>query len=209
MDVEKKASLWCQSLVKPGQFTGAKFVKPMSMKEHQTGYQAWVKKSMFKGLAPVSGGFGMKMLKKMGWEEGCPLGRSGQGHIAPIEVEVKMDRHGFGSSDKSGSKAPTRPSAPGLQVNPSREATKLLNGKHPVCVLQEVCAKKHLGVPSYEMVCCSGPDHMKTFLFKVITGIGTFQPAVSSPNKKQAKTQAAVAALQALGLLGSGSECII
>ena len=49
---------------------------------------------MFKGLAPVSGGFGMKMLKKMGWEEGCPLGRSGQGHIAPIEVEVKMDRHG-------------------------------------------------------------------------------------------------------------------
>ena len=50
--------------------------------------------SMFKGLAPVSGGFGMKMMKKMGWEEGCPLGRSGQGHVEPIEVEVKMDRHG-------------------------------------------------------------------------------------------------------------------
>ena len=40
-------------------------------------------------------------------------------------------------------------------------------GKHPVCVLQEVCAKKHWGVPSYELVSCGGPDHMKTFLFKV------------------------------------------
>ena len=50
--------------------------------------------SMFKGLAPVSGGFGMKMMKKMGWEEGCPLGRSGQGLVEPIEVEIKMNRRG-------------------------------------------------------------------------------------------------------------------
>ena len=42
--MEKMMELWCQSLVKPGQFMGAKFVKPMSMKEHQTGGQAWVKK---------------------------------------------------------------------------------------------------------------------------------------------------------------------
>eukprot|EP00731_Ephydatia_muelleri_P017603 Em0010g701a len=91
-EVEEKASRWCQSLVKPGQFTGAQLVRPMSMKEHQMGHQAWVTKSMFRDLAPVSG-VGMKMLKKMGWEEGCPLGRSGQGHVEPIEVEIKMDRY--------------------------------------------------------------------------------------------------------------------
>ena len=43
-EVAEKTSRWCQSMMKPGQFTGAKFVKPMSMKEHQTGHQAWVKK---------------------------------------------------------------------------------------------------------------------------------------------------------------------
>ena len=36
----------------------------------------------------------MKMMKKMGWEEGCPLGRSGQGLVEPIEVEIKMNRRG-------------------------------------------------------------------------------------------------------------------
>ena len=43
-EVEEKASRWCQSLVKPGQFTGAQLVRPMSMKEHQVGHQAWVTK---------------------------------------------------------------------------------------------------------------------------------------------------------------------
>ena len=50
--------------------------------------------STFKNLAPVAAGFGLKMLKKMGWEEGCPLGRSGRGIVEPIVVEVKMDRLG-------------------------------------------------------------------------------------------------------------------
>ena len=40
-------------------------------------------------------------------------------------------------------------------------------GKHPVCVLQEVCVKKHWGVPNYVLVDCAGPAHMRTFLFKV------------------------------------------
>ena len=43
-EVEAKASQWCKSLVNPGQFTGAKVVRPMSMKDHNTGYQAWAKK---------------------------------------------------------------------------------------------------------------------------------------------------------------------
>ena len=39
-------------------------------------------------------GFGMKMLKKMGWKEGHPIGKQGEGHVEPICVDVKMDRSG-------------------------------------------------------------------------------------------------------------------
>ena len=39
-------------------------------------------------------GFGMKMLKKMGWKEGQPIGKHGEGHVEPICLDVKMDRGG-------------------------------------------------------------------------------------------------------------------
>ena len=97
-------------------------------------------------------------------------------------------------------------------------------GKHPVSALQEICAKKHWDPPHYELLELGGPAHKKNFLYKVgdwkhITYIisiidhlaitlfhqqvsvplGTFQPAVASPSKKQAKAQAATACLQGLG----------
>lgn len=50
---------------------------------------------MFRGLAPVGDGFGMKMLKKMGWKEGQPIGKQGEGHVEPICVDIKMDRSGM------------------------------------------------------------------------------------------------------------------
>ena len=53
---------------------------------------------MFHGLAPVGDGFGMKMLKKMGWKEGQPIGKQGEGHVEPICLDVKMDRFGESSS---------------------------------------------------------------------------------------------------------------
>jgi len=49
---------------------------------------------MFHGLAPVMSSFGMKMLKKMGWQEGQPLGKKGEGHVEPIALDVKVDRSG-------------------------------------------------------------------------------------------------------------------
>ena len=36
----------------------------------------------------------MRMLCKMGWEMGQPLGRSGEGHTEPITLDVKLDRIG-------------------------------------------------------------------------------------------------------------------
>ena len=53
-----------------------------------------VTQDMFKGLAPVLSGFGVKMMKKMGWNEGQPLGRMGKGVTEPIAMDVKVDRAG-------------------------------------------------------------------------------------------------------------------
>ena len=49
---------------------------------------------MFRGLAPVMSGFGLKMLKRMGWQEGRPLGKKGEGNVEPIALEVKLNRSG-------------------------------------------------------------------------------------------------------------------
>ena len=53
-------------------------------------------------------------------------------------------------------------------------------GKHPVCVLQEVCAKKHWGVPSYKMVCCATPNHMMTGYLCRVSGVHVCVHAISN-----------------------------
>ena len=58
---------------------------------------------MFHGLMPVVSSFGLKMMKKMGWQEGTPLGRTGEGNTVPIALDVKMDRLG-----ESGGREQTR-----------------------------------------------------------------------------------------------------
>ena len=49
---------------------------------------------MFAGLNPVRSDFGLKMMKKMGWVEGTPLGKAGVGHIAPPVLSFQVDRKG-------------------------------------------------------------------------------------------------------------------
>ena len=49
---------------------------------------------MFTGLNPVRSDFGLKMMKKMGWVEGTPLGKGGVGHIAPPVLNFQVDRKG-------------------------------------------------------------------------------------------------------------------
>ena len=53
---------------------------------------------MFRGLAPVMSGFGMKMLLKHGWQVGQPLGKRGEGHKEPVVFDVKIDRHGLSTT---------------------------------------------------------------------------------------------------------------
>lgn len=49
---------------------------------------------MLRHLAPVRSEFGIKMLKRMGWEEGKPLGKMGEGQVEPITMDVKLNRSG-------------------------------------------------------------------------------------------------------------------
>ena len=194
--------------IKPGKYIGDKVtLLPLNLLEG--GDPAWVKKNQFKGLAPVRDGFGRKMMEKMGWREGMPLGRSGYGAVTPLELDVKTDRKGLGVGSNYLPPPPVITPYNPVQINSiatsgesadpwSRvvEPNALAGGKHPVCVLMEICAKKHWHSPVFEEVGEQGP---KSFKFKVITSMGCFQPQQSSINKKEAKRLAAMACLQGLG----------
>ena len=50
---------------------------------------------MLINAAPVADGFGKRLLKKMGWQEGEGLGKHREGTIEPIRVDIKVDRRGL------------------------------------------------------------------------------------------------------------------
>lgn len=74
-------------------------------------------------------------------------------------------------------------------------------GKHPVSALSEYCSKRKWPLPDYKLAFDHGAPHSRQFLFKVIVKDMEYQPPVVSGNKKQAKAEAAVYALKALGLM--------
>lgn len=192
-EVQMKMQNWCQSNVKPGQFTG-ELVKNLLPKEHlQGGFQAWAKKDMFHNLTPVSGGIGMKLLQKMGWKPGQVIGKRGEGCAEPIALTVKIDRKGLSAGKEKVAKKGTT-------------AVMDLQGKHPVSALAEYCSKRKWPLPDYSLVFDQGPAHHKQFLFKVLVNGTEFQPAVVCGNKKQAKAQAAIFALKGLGLIPEDAD---
>lgn len=50
---------------------------------------------MFSNLNPVREGFGSRMLRKLGWSHGQPLGKSGDGSAEPVPITFKSDRKGM------------------------------------------------------------------------------------------------------------------
>ncbi|XP_031846897.1 uncharacterized protein LOC116433201 isoform X2 [Nomia melanderi] len=185
---------WAESKQMPGQFTGSTGAKVLSPAELTSGYQAWARKDQLVSAQPVSGGMGMALLQKMGWRPGEGLGKNKEGTLEPLQLEVKLDKRGLVSEQDIGQKI-------GKTAKPLVPAIKTLEGKHPVSLLGEYCSKRKLGAPVYELCFECGPDHRKNFLFKVkVNGI-EYKPSVASPNKKQAKAEAAQICLQTLGLL--------
>lgn len=108
--------------------------------------------------APVSGGMGMHLLRKMGWNPGEGLGKEKTGALEPLLLEVKLNKKGLVASEEQKRR--------GSQKT-TKSAVKTLESKHPVSLLGEFTAKKKLGAPEYTLCLESGPDHKKMFLFKV------------------------------------------
>lgn len=77
----------------------------------------------------------------------------------------------------------------------------IVNGKHPVNILQEVCSKRKWTQPTYTIISEDGPAHKKNFLIKCNLNKVDYVPSFSSPNKKLAKAIAAIVCLQAFGLV--------
>ncbi|KAG8040583.1 hypothetical protein G9C98_002579 [Cotesia typhae] len=192
---QNEMKTWAESKQMPGQFTGSTGVKVLSAAELTSGYQTWARKDQLTSATPVSGGMGMALLQKMGWRPGEGLGKNKEGTLEPLQLEVKLDKRGLVSHQDVGVRSGKNPGKP---VVPT---IKTLEGKHPVSLLGEYCSKRKFGAPVYELCFECGPDHKKNFLFKVkVNGI-EYKPSVASPNKKQAKAEAAQICLQTLGLL--------
>uniref|UniRef100_A0A3Q2PVN2 Protein SON n=1 Tax=Fundulus heteroclitus TaxID=8078 RepID=A0A3Q2PVN2_FUNHE len=186
---QEQVDAWAQSSSVPGLFTGSTGAQVLSSEElSSSGPQAWLKKDQFLRAAPVSGGVGEFLMRKMGWRTGEGLGRNREGTVEPIVIDFKVDRKGLVAEGEKPQKQ-----TGGLVV------TKDLMGKHPVSALIELCNKKRIMQPDFVMVHHSGPDHRKSFLFKVTVNGVDYQPQTASPNKKHAKAMAATVALQALG----------
>ncbi|XP_057686640.1 protein SON [Corythoichthys intestinalis] len=186
---QEQVDAWAQSNTVPGLFTGSTGAQVLSSEElSNSGPQAWLKKDQFLKAAPVTGGVGEFLMKKMGWRSGEGLGRNREGTVEPIVIDFKVDRKGLLAEGEKPQKT-----TGGLVV------TKDLMGKHPVSALIELCTKKRMTQPDFVMVHHSGPDHRKNFLFKVTVNGADYQPQTASPNKKHAKAMAATVALQALG----------
>ncbi|XP_051799261.1 protein SON [Acanthochromis polyacanthus] len=154
---QEQVDAWAQSNTVPGLFTGSTGAQVLSSEELSTsGPQAWLKKDQFLKAAPVSGGVGEFLMRKMGWKTGEGLGRNREGTVEPIVIDFKVDRKGLVAEGEKPQKQ-----TGGLVV------TKDLMGKHPVSALIELCNKRRIMQPDFVMVHHSGPDHRKNFLFKV------------------------------------------
>ncbi|XP_066586408.1 protein Son-like isoform X2 [Prorops nasuta] len=193
---QKEMTNWAKSKQMPGQFTGSTGAKMLTPAELTSGYQAWARKDQLVSAQPLTGGMGMALLQKMGWRPGEGLGKNKEGTLVPLQLEVKLDKKGLVSEQDVGPKT-------NKVVKSITPTIKTLEGKHPVSLLGEYCSKRKYGAPVYELCFECGPDHKKMFLFKVkVNGI-EYKSSVTSPNKKQAKADAAHICLQTLDLLPS------
>uniref|UniRef100_UPI0037E71623 protein SON isoform X2 n=1 Tax=Semicossyphus pulcher TaxID=241346 RepID=UPI0037E71623 len=93
---QEQVDAWAQSNTVPGLFTGSTGAQVLSSEElSNSGPQAWLKKDQFLRAAPVSGGVGEFLMRKMGWKTGEGLGRNREGTVEPIIIDFKVDRKGL------------------------------------------------------------------------------------------------------------------
>jgi len=131
-------------------------------------------------------GVGKKLLQRMGWRPGQSLGKNGDGLTNPLRMEMKLDRRGLMTDEDK-------------QVS-RKEKEVLVNGKHPVGYVNELCDRRRWKYP--EFTCIElGPQHNKRFMWKATLNDVEYSLSVPSANKKAGKAQVCVVILQALGLV--------
>ncbi|XP_026810315.1 protein SON isoform X1 [Rhopalosiphum maidis] len=177
-----------------GQFTGHTGAKVLTPAELSAGFQTWVKKDQLKNSAPVNSGIGIHLLQKMGWKPGEGLGKNQSGSLEPLLLDVKMDKRGLVAEEE-------------LQGNRTKKFSKKavlptlsLEGKHPVSLLNEFCAKRKWDIPKFNTLDESGPSHRKTFIMTVVVN-GVQYCSSRCQTKKMAKMEAAKECLKEIGLL--------
>ncbi|XP_011184991.2 protein Son isoform X1 [Zeugodacus cucurbitae] len=197
---QKDMSSWASSKHLPGQFTGSTGANILSMRELNSGPQAWARRDQLITSRPVSGGMGMQLLQKMGWKPGEGLGRDKTGSLQPLLLDVKLDKHGLvARDDNNGYKQkPCKKQRP--QNNIQQQQQELLE-KHPVCLLNELTSKRKWTPPLYTLVNEAGPSHSRMFLFSVSINGHTYTPTQGSNTKKEAKLISARHCLQQMGIL--------
>ena len=68
---------------------------------------------------------------------------------------------------------PVAPPPPKLPKN-NHVVLKDLSGKHPVSAINEICSKRKWSPPDFQIVRNDGPDHHRTFMFKVLYVVLSF-----------------------------------
>lgn len=157
-----------------------------------SGPQVWAKRDQLSSTKPVTSGVGMNLLQKMGWKPGEGLGREKNGSLYPLQFQVKLDKRGLVAPEDLRSSGRDGGGVPELQ-NPQ--------GKHPVCLLNEITTKYNWAPPLYTVVHEEGPTNSRMFLLSVQVNKKTYTPTKSSDSKKEAKYQAAKLCLQEMGIL--------
>jgi len=194
-NAQKQMSSWATSKNKPGQFVGSTGARILSHHELNLGLQCWARKDQFTNAAKVSGGFGEFLLKKMGWSDGDGLGKHRNGTVDPLILDIKFDKKGLMAEEEN---------RRGKVV--TMTGCKDLSSKHPVSALMELCSKRRWGPPTFEQAFECGPPHKKQYVFKVTVDGKEYMPTVAVDNKKKAKSNAAMACLQQMGLLAKDPD---
>uniref|UniRef100_A0A3P9KXH9 SON DNA binding protein n=1 Tax=Oryzias latipes TaxID=8090 RepID=A0A3P9KXH9_ORYLA len=153
---QEQINSWKQQKLKSSPGFKVKISKTVSCLFLRLFSPAGAVQDQFLRAAPVSGGVGEFLMRKMGWKTGEGLGRNREGTVDPIVIDFKVDRKGLVAEGEKPQKQ-----TGGLVV------TKDLMGKHPVSALIELCNKRRIVQPDFVLVHHSGPDHRKNFLFKV------------------------------------------
>lgn len=193
---QQQMTSWASSKNKPGQFVGSTGAKILSRHELNLGLQCWAKPEQFLKAERVKGGFGEFMLKKMGWNDGEGLGKNKSGDVNPLTLDIKFDKKGLMAAEEGPN--PKRAGSGGVVT---MTACKDLSGKHPISALTELCSKRRWGPPIFTQAFECGPPHKKQYVFKVNVNGQDYQPTVAVDNKKKAKSNAAMACLQQMGLV--------